>query len=97
MDELAVERERRWIVVVPDGRYVTLGRATDPTPDEIEKVELDLASQGMTGWLAIMAGSPHSDESPELMGVRPLAGATEPFDVAARACRASFRKTRTGC
>jgi len=81
--------ERRWIVLGEDGRYVTLGRATDPSEEEICRAESSLRRQGLAGWLAIMAGSPHSARTPSLLMVRPLADPKGTFDAAAEAFRAA--------
>ena len=43
--------ERRWIVLGTDGRYVTLGRASDPSEEEIRRAETSLRAQGLSGWL----------------------------------------------
>ena len=39
--------DRRWIVLGEDGRIVTLGRATDPSEEEITQVE---AVSDRRGW-----------------------------------------------
>ena len=38
--------ETRWIVLGTDGRHVTMGRHTDPSPEEVEQAERGLAAQG---------------------------------------------------
>ena len=78
--------ERRWIVLAEDGRYSTLGRASDPTEAELATTETALVAQGVKGWLAVMQGNPHVGAVPRLMEVRPLAGPTKPFAEAAEAC-----------
>ena len=45
--------ERRWIVLVLDGRYSTLGRHTDPTEEVILAAENGLCQAGLSGWLAV--------------------------------------------
>ncbi len=52
-------RETRWVVIAEDGRFSTLGRASDPTEAEIQAAEDGLRSQGLAGWLAIMEGNPY--------------------------------------
>jgi len=47
-------RERRWVVIAPDGRYVTLGRHSDPSELEVQDAENALRAQGLNGWLAVM-------------------------------------------
>lgn len=79
--------ERRWVVVGEDGRYVTLGRAVDPTEEEIRDVELQLAAQGIGGWLAVMSASPYGPVLPSLTMARPLASPSRSWEAAERACR----------
>lgn len=85
---LATKRgnERRWIVLGEDGRYVTLGRGSDPTEAEITAAEEALRAGGMAGWLAVMQGNPYVGKVPSLMEVRPLASPTAGFLSAASAC-----------
>ncbi|MCW3476752.1 hypothetical protein [Limobrevibacterium gyesilva] len=65
--------ERRWLVLSTDGRHTTIGRATDPTPNEITALETALAAQGLAGWLAIAEGDYHAIRDPmHLMIVREL-------------------------
>lgn len=63
---------RRWAVLSEDGRYVTMGRATDPTSEEITRIEDAMQAQGLTGWLAVMEGSPHSGLPHRMMEVRAI-------------------------
>ncbi|MDT8278136.1 MAG: hypothetical protein E7K72_21400 [Roseomonas mucosa] len=86
--------ERRWIVVAPDGRFTTLGRASDPSEAEILAAEAGLRAQGLAGWLAIMEGNPYVGATPRIMEVRPLADPTTPFPEAAAACVASILARR---
>ena len=79
-------RERRWVVVTVDGRYVTLGLNRDPSEDEIANAEESLRSQNMSGWLAIMEGNPWAGGAPRLLEVRPLASPVNAFADAAEAC-----------
>jgi hypothetical protein len=51
------EAERRWIVLGSDGRHVSLGRDSDPSPEEIEAAEAALLAQGHGGWLAVTSGA----------------------------------------
>lgn len=79
--------DRRWVVLGTDGRYVTLGRATDPNESEIRRAEQALRAQGSSGWLAIMSGSAYAKRIPGLMMVRPLAEPQVTFDEAVDAFR----------
>lgn len=78
--------ERRWIVLSTDGRYVTLGRASDPSEDEVRQAEGRLRAKGLAGWLAVMEGNPYVGAIPSLMEVRPLADPGVPFQDASAAC-----------
>jgi hypothetical protein len=87
-------RERRWIVLGTDGRYVTLGRATDPSEEEVRAAEEALRARGLAGWLAVMEGNPHVGEVPRLLEVRPLANPGVPFDDGSAACIKSIQISR---
>lgn len=82
--------ERRWVVVGEDGRYVTLGRASDPSETEILDAEKALVAQGLAGWLAVMQGSPHCGATPRLMEVRMLGTPKCMFRDAAALCIAAI-------
>ena len=82
------KQERRWIILGEDGRYVSLGRDSDPTEEEILKVEAMLKAQGISGWLAVLAGSPFENSIPGILEVKPLANPTQTFCEA----RAAFIK-----
>src|ERR1700722_14495627 len=69
-DSAERNREHRWVVVGEDGRFVTVGRHTDPSEDEILSTENALRSAGLAGWLAVMQGSPYAREVPRLLMVR---------------------------
>ena len=79
-------KERRWIVLSTDGRYVTLGRASDPSEEEVQGAENALRAQGLAGWLAIMEGNPYVCAEPRLMEVRTLAEPSTSFAAASLAC-----------
>ena len=85
-DDETRSRERRWIVLSTDGRFSTLGRATDPSEQMIASAEAELRRHGLSGWLAVMQGNPYAGDAPRLMEVRPLAGPVTPFNEAAEAC-----------
>lgn len=86
--------ERRWVVVTSDGRYVSLGRHSDPSEEEITAAEQALRSQNVSGWLAIMKGSPWIGDPPNLLEVRPLACPSTTFADAADACVAAIMANR---
>lgn len=66
-------RERRWVVLCVDGRFVTLGCASDPSDEEVRDAEDSLRLGGLASWLAIMEGNPYVGVLPRLMEVRPSA------------------------
>jgi hypothetical protein len=84
--ENEMARERRWVVVGTDGRYVSLGVHSDPTEDEIAASQRALIAQNLSGWLAVMEGNPWFGCPPRLLEVRPLASPTSAFADAAEAC-----------
>ena len=64
--------ERRWLVIASDGRHVTIGRATDPTPEDLEVAGEKLRCLGLAGWLTVSDGSYYGSGLLELLLVRPL-------------------------
>lgn len=64
--------ETRWIVLTTDGRHSSVGRHTDPTPEQIADVEAQLRASGLSGWLVLMKGAYYAGRRPGLMMVRPL-------------------------
>jgi hypothetical protein len=82
-------KERRWIVLGEDGRHVTMGRNSDPSPEEIAQAEAGLAAQGLAGWLAVMEGAYYQRRKPSLMMVRPLCNPRRPFAEAMDAFQAA--------
>lgn len=87
-------REKRWIILGSDGRFVTLGRASDPSADEVAVAEQELRARGLAGWLAVMEGNPYVGPIPNLMEVRPLAEPKTPFAEAATACTHAIAQRR---
>lgn len=88
--------ERRWIVLGEDGRHVTMGRHSDPSPEEIAQVETDLAAQGLAGWLTVMEGSYYQRRQPCLMMVRPLCNPQRLFAEAVDAFQSVRKATLDG-
>ncbi|MBY0332284.1 MAG: hypothetical protein K2X49_16625 [Acetobacteraceae bacterium] len=86
--------ERRWIVLSEDGRFVTLGRASDPSEQEILDAEAALVRQGLAGWLAVMQGNPYVGMTPRLMEVRVLGTPTSTFEKATEACVEAILRRR---
>ena len=66
-------RERRWLLVTSDGKHVTLGRARDPSPDELETAAARLGELNLAGWLAVSEGHYYGPGPLRLMMVRSLA------------------------
>lgn len=90
MGTLEKSLERRWVLLSSDGRFVTLGRASDPSEEEIVTAEIELRTRGLAGWLAIMEGNPYIGPVPHIMEVRPLADPAASFVEASAACIASI-------
>lgn len=86
--------DRRWVLVAEDGRYSTMGRASNPTDAEVEEAEDALRRQGLSGWLAVMSGSAYGSKVPSLMAVRPLASPTKRWEDASAACLAAIAARR---
>jgi hypothetical protein len=84
--------ETRWLVLGTDGRHVTLGRHSDPSPEEIKSVEAALAANGQSGWLAVLNGSYYRHRGPALMMVRPLCNPKRSFADAAAAFEAARKE-----
>ncbi|MCW8087543.1 hypothetical protein [Sabulicella glaciei] len=76
------KKERRWVVLVTDGRFMLLGRDADPSDERIEDLEGSLSERGLAGWLLIMEGEPTDGTKPRLMQVRSLAEPKTSFDSA---------------
>lgn len=85
------QQERRCIVLGEDGRFVTLGRASDPTDEEIARAEATMRAQGVAGWVAVMSGNPSSVAGPALVEVRAVADPRWPFLAAVKAFRGRRR------
>jgi len=77
--EISSRRERRWIILREDGQHVTVGRHSDPSPDEIARAEAGLRGHSLAGWLAVMEGAYYEQSDPLLMMVRPLCEPKKPF------------------
>ncbi len=69
--------DRRWAVIALDGRHSWLGRATDPSSEEIATAEAQLTAQGACGWLTVVSGDYWSPSPLEVVVVQALAGAQE--------------------
>ena len=65
-------RERRWVVISEDGRHASLGQHTDPSEEEITRVEVALAASGTAGWLAVTEGVYYSHDVITVLQVRVL-------------------------
>ena len=92
----AANLETRWIILGTDGRHVTMGRHSDPSPEEVARAENGLAAQGLAGWLAVMKGSYYTRRKPSLMMVRPLCDPKVPFAEAVEAFQAARKASLDG-
>ena len=65
--------DRRWVLVTDGGAISTLGRAADPTENELARIEETLCANGVGGWLAIQSHSFYrSPPPPTFVAVRRL-------------------------
>ena len=70
---MEMENESRWIVVLPNGEHVSIGRTYDPA--EIDRAEDALRRRFLVGWLASVQGDYYTRDKIALKLVAPLAGA----------------------
>lgn len=82
-----MKTDTRTIVLAADGRFVTLGRHSEPSDAELAQVTATLAATGVTAWLATMHGSPHGKRAPKITAIRGLHGEGD-FAAAVAACHA---------
>ena len=82
--------EKRWIILIPDGGHVSIGRHSDPSDDEIEAVAGKLRHAGTGGWLAVMEGSYYGRGEMTLLMVREIVPAGRSWETAV----AAFQRAR---
>ena len=75
-------RDPRWILLIENGAYVTIGRHREPEEDDIARAEQALVGTGLAGWVAVMSQSAYAAGGPEVIEVRPLAGPKSAFSEA---------------
>ena len=76
-------RERRWVILGDDGRHVSIGRATDPSEDELARAADGLRAAGLGGWVAILEGSYYQTRGKiSLMMVREIAPPASTWETA---------------
>jgi hypothetical protein len=88
--------ETRWIILGTDGWHVTIGKESDPSPEELERAEARLVAKGLAGWLAIMKGGYYTNRRPSLSMVRPLCDPQRSFSDAVDAFQAARAVTLGG-
>jgi hypothetical protein len=81
--------DRRWVVITPEGQVATVGRASDPSENELAALEQALLSRCKGGWLAIQSHSLYQASFPEFVEVRRLGEPAETFESAVQALRSS--------
>jgi hypothetical protein len=69
-------------------QFVRLGRARDPSDEEIAAVESSLECQGIAGWLAVQWHSQHRESFPTFMQVHAIGVPRGTLDEAVAALRA---------
>lgn len=72
----------RWIILTEDGHTNTMGRHTEPSQAEIDRVESAMEAVGVRGWLALMDRSAHAAGQPEFTMVREIRGPKVSFQEA---------------
>jgi len=65
-------RDRKWLLVVEDGRHTWQGRDRDPSPEDLAALERSMRDQGLRGWLAVSEGRYHSTDAMTLLAVRSM-------------------------
>ena len=85
-------REQRWLVVVEDGRHATIGRAFDPSPEELDAAGAALDSEGLAGWLVVSDGDYWGEEPVDLMLVRRLTQRDGSWEAASAAWQEARRR-----
>ncbi|CAB4169564.1 hypothetical protein UFOVP1302_35 [uncultured Caudovirales phage] len=85
----------RTIILCDDGRYVTLGRHSEPSEAEISAAAQALAAQGVGGWLATMSGTAYQRRCPKLEIRREIAAPRHGWDSAVAAFKAAHAATQS--
>jgi hypothetical protein len=88
--------DARVIILADDGRYVTLGRHSQPSDDEIAAAGAALVAQGVGGWLATLGGTFYQRRCPALIMRREIAPPRHAWAEAVAAFRAAHRAARAG-
>lgn len=77
-----VLREKRWMLLTTTGHHSWVGRATDPSSEEITAFEATFHARGISGWLAACDGDYWCGNDISLMEVKPLNVPKTPFSAA---------------
>jgi hypothetical protein len=83
----------RTIILADDGRYVTLGRHSQPAEDEIAAAAAGLTAQGVGGWLATMSGTAYQKRCPKLAQLREIAAPRHTWEAAVASFQANHAAT----
>jgi hypothetical protein len=84
-------REKRWVALGTDGRHITLGPHSDPTEDEIGRLEAALRAEGTGARLAVAEGDYWNPKvRMTLVMVRSIGNPTGPWEQAV----AAFKERR---
>lgn len=86
--------ETRTVLLAEDGRYVTLGRHSEPSQDEIDTAIAALIASGSAGWVASMIGSPWLGLLPDFVMRQPAGRPRAGFDSAAHKARLAIAHAR---
>ena len=74
-------RERKWLLMVEDGRHVWQGRSRDPSPEDLAALERSMRVQRLRGWIAVSEGRYYSEDTMTLLPVSPMNGPADDWPV----------------
>jgi len=81
------KNDARTIILAEDGRFVTLGRHSSPTEEEIAEASAVMAANEIGGWLATMDRGFYGARCPKLVMIRQVSPTRSSWDDAERAFR----------
>lgn len=84
-----MSNDHRTIILADDGRYVTLGRHSEPTEAEVSAAAQALAAKGIGGWLATMSGTAYQRRCPTIEMRREIATPRQSWEAAVAAFQAA--------
>ena len=70
------------MVLCEDGRHVWLGRASEPSNEEVTLAERRLTAQNLAGWLSVAEGDYYGTTRMSLLEIRKLGAPASSWDAA---------------